>query len=132
MSHLTPTPALKLRMWDPGLKRMIYEQGQIFRALANIHTDGLAAAMFMEMVFMLFSSAHDRDKQEIYDGDLLEGYASSEELIRFQVLIRDYKFVTVDEDGCQIDLCDCDLSRFSVIGNVFQNPDWAIIENEVV
>ena len=131
MNKLPPTRP-RVRMWDLPSGKMFYDQSEVFQCLANIHhCGGKWAYLYDNSVFMLFSGAYDSHNQKIYEGDILEGYDGSEDDVRFQVIIRDYKFVTVDEYGVQFDLCDTDTSRFTKTGDVFQTPQLAVVNVEL-
>lgn len=132
MNALSPTSALQIRMWDPAIKRMWYRQEVVFQTLHLIHSDPELAKVNKHRIFMLASNSFDSQNQGVFEGDILEGWAGSDEFVRFQVLIRDHKFVTVDHDGVQFDLSDTDMSRFTIIGNVLQHPEKALVPVEAV
>ncbi len=119
---------IKFRMWNPISKIMIDLQAITPLAL-NMNTDGLFIP-FCGMPLMQFTGLCDKQRKEIYEGDIVKqfpGFGCEWEdrigTINYQGASFWFNF------GCQsipLDDHDCD---FEIRGNIYENPE-IIIEEE--
>jgi uncharacterized phage protein (TIGR01671 family) len=138
--------SIKVRAWNPKLKRMTYGADLHAAGLQVRPQDGTLAVLNMvegedvDEIVMLATGMTGRDRKEIWQGDIVKlqiGFDGSSTITRQIVWDRDgWKTRTLPKK------CDCcgkasnhglpsasrlnlrDWARLEVVGNIYENPEY--------
>lgn len=115
---------IKFRGWNRRLKRMNTDNQQVLEVMADpqLHMETTNG----EFVIMQFTGLHDKNSQEIYEGDIIifflpDGSWSEPQDVRF------HRGSFVAKSGILWGLgfveCHENLDMLEVIGNIYLNPE---------
>lgn len=115
---------IKFRAWSESRNRMIFWGKLIEMNLSNI-LSGISG-----MKIMQYTGLHDKNKKDIYDGDIIKYKDKTDNgigLVRFHEAR--YEVVWIDKSYLRKDLYFWAKKReIEIIGNIYENPE--LIERE--
>ena len=113
---------IKFRAWDKGSQTMIYPDKKENEKTADYMLNAWCDSENERSILMQFTGLHDKNKKEIYEGDVVEWKTDIDEdyfggklgfvaeLVKFQ-------------GGAFYPVCNMDEYEFEVIGNIYENSE---------
>ena len=120
---------IKFRAWDKTAKEMFYSDFHIgcYGKIYWWDSDGYNRVRD-DVEIMQFTGLHDKNGNEIYEGDIVKHYDNAEHIYKIDMSELDYLDPLNDEASDHTgdmspDALHSRPNNFEVIGNVFENPE---------
>lgn len=136
----------KFRVWDTFTKKMVFEGFNVIGEVTcfngieqygDEHPNPAYESSLMRLndfILMQFTGLADKNGKDLYENDLV---IHKHDLSVYQVIWVDEeaKFILNlvkgnGNDSIDEDLSPLNLSLFTIIGNIYEKPEWLEIENE--
>jgi uncharacterized phage protein (TIGR01671 family) len=112
---------IKFRAWEKNLKEIITVDNIDFEK-KMINTES-AWRLFDEVELMQYTGLKDKNGKEIYEGDIVNSWASINDVYLREVVVDDNEPSLTFKPGTGYTLCKNNEHLFDVIGNIYENPE---------
>lgn len=113
---------IKFRVWDTESKIMFdWDRMQEWQGDVGYHDNMFRANHYVPMQY---TGLKDSGGTEIYEGDILESTAFGSEEIGKVIYSEDDAMFELEVDGVVLNFGNESSKWWTVIGNIYENPEW--------